>query len=201
MTIDHIGAILYPDIIAFRIIGRISFPLFSYLLALGVESTRNRVNYFVRLLIFGFISQVPFFLAFGYEPFEMFNIFFTLSFSVLLFLHPPVTFFSILLYGVINFDYGIFGIILIMCMFVLRKNKALGVTTYVLLNAFSFFIWEIQIFSLLALPFILLYERGFRKITPKTVGMRYPTWRKYSYYIYYPLHLLMLYLVKAFSLR
>ena len=51
MTIDHIGLILFPDYIIFRIIGRIAFPIFAYFIAEGCRYTRNKLRYF--LLIFG----------------------------------------------------------------------------------------------------------------------------------------------------
>ena len=35
MTLDHIGIIFFPNIIFFRIIGRMSFPLFAYCTASG----------------------------------------------------------------------------------------------------------------------------------------------------------------------
>ncbi|MDH5691126.1 MAG: conjugal transfer protein TraX, partial [Candidatus Bathyarchaeota archaeon] len=46
MTVDHVGAILYPEFTVLRFIGRLSFPLFAYLLILGMENTRNIRNYF-----------------------------------------------------------------------------------------------------------------------------------------------------------
>ncbi|MEJ2240562.1 MAG: TraX family protein [Candidatus Bathyarchaeota archaeon] len=70
MTIDHIGAVLYPQLQILRIIGRISFPLFAYLLVLGMETTHNIRNYFIRLFTFAFISQIPFSLAVGKEEQE-----------------------------------------------------------------------------------------------------------------------------------
>mgnify|MGYP002581591684 FL=1 len=57
MTIDHIGAIIYPNIDAFRIIGRISFPIFCFLLVEGFKHTHNRFRYFIRLLLFAIITQ------------------------------------------------------------------------------------------------------------------------------------------------
>ncbi|MGB9842063.1 MAG: TraX family protein [Candidatus Bathyarchaeales archaeon] len=42
MAIDHIGDIFYPDWLMLHIIGRLAFPLFAYLVALGIESTKNR---------------------------------------------------------------------------------------------------------------------------------------------------------------
>jgi len=56
MTIDHIGAILFPEFEVLRVIGRLSFPLFAYLLILGMENTRNIRNYFTRLFIFALIN-------------------------------------------------------------------------------------------------------------------------------------------------
>jgi len=117
MTIDHVGATLYPQYEVLRIIGRIAFPLFNYLLVLGFESTRNVENYLIRLFLFALISQVPFYLAFGMEPFESLNIFFTL-FAGLAFIYfyqkknVLLTLFPVLVSGFLNFDYGIYGIIL-----------------------------------------------------------------------------------------
>ena len=41
MTVDHVGAVLYPEFEFLRWIGRLAFPLFAYLLILGMENTRN----------------------------------------------------------------------------------------------------------------------------------------------------------------
>ena len=62
MTIDHIGLILYPEYIVLRYIGRLAFPLFAYLLILGMESTRSVMKYFLRLFSFALISQTPFYI-------------------------------------------------------------------------------------------------------------------------------------------
>ena len=64
MTIDHVGFFFFPDIEVLRIIGRLSFPLFAWLIANGAYHTKNMHAYLVRLFIFALISQVPFSLAF-----------------------------------------------------------------------------------------------------------------------------------------
>jgi hypothetical protein len=198
MTIDHIGATLYPELAILRYVGRLSFPLFCYLLVLGFESTRNVSNYFMRLFLFASISQAPFYLALGIEPFESLNIFFTLS-SGLLFIYfyqnnPLLTFLPLLASVVLNFDYGIYGILLIGCMHLLGKNLELGVVSSVLLNLLFLLVWPTQALSLFALPIILLHKIGplkmVRKFDEKTT---YPSWKKYFFYIYYPLHLAILY--------
>jgi len=204
MTIDHIGATLYPEHSVLRLIGRLSFPLFGYLLALGLESTRNVKRYFARLLIFAFISQVPLYLAFGREPFESLNIFFTLS-SGLFFIYffktrnIPLVLLPLLASFVLNFDYGIYGIMSLGCMHLLIRNTKLGVISFLGLNLVFLPVWPPQFLSSFALPVIILQKRwnamnADRKIDAKTV---YPTWKKYFFYVFYPLHLTVLYSMRV----
>ena len=203
MTIDHIGAVLYPELEVLRYIGRLSFPLFAYLLILGMESTRNIRNYFVRLFLFSFISQVPFFLALEYEPFGHFNIFFTLSLG-LVFVHffkktSPVALVPVLVSFVLPFDYSVYGIAMIGCMQLLRENKRLGAVALVLLNALFLVPWNSQFLSVFAIPLILLHNSGYFKVEREgEEKVAYPLWRKYFFYIYYPLHLALLYITKTY---
>lgn len=55
MLIDHIG--LFNDIYLFRIIGRLSFPIFAYLVATGVSKTKNINRYALRMLFVAIVSQ------------------------------------------------------------------------------------------------------------------------------------------------
>ena len=59
MTLDHIGIffLLPPTYYLFRIIGRLSFPIFAFLIAEGFNYTKNIKKYLVRLLIFSIISE------------------------------------------------------------------------------------------------------------------------------------------------
>jgi len=202
MTIDHIGAVLYPELRVLRFVGRIAFPLFAYLLVLGLENTRNIRNYLIRLFIFAAVSQVPFFLALDYAPFEMLNIFFTLGLG-LMFVYffqkaSIFAFIPLLASFLINFDYGIYGLALIGCMALLRKNTKLGVVLIVLLNCLFLFPFSSQFFSLAALPLIVLHDTGYLSLV-KDYGEDYkiPFWRKYLFYIFYPLHLFLLYVVST----
>ncbi|MCR5389998.1 MAG: conjugal transfer protein TraX [Lachnospiraceae bacterium] len=95
MTIDHFAVavwfnmfchdfIIHPEYkTAFRVmrfIGRIAFPIFIFLIIEGYRHTRSRLKYLLRMLIFSFISEVPYDLAFYREPLHMAkqNVFFTL---------------------------------------------------------------------------------------------------------------------------
>lgn len=60
MLIDHVGAKLLPQFFILRIIGRLSFPIFAYLVALGAKRTRDLDVYISRILIFALVSQIPF---------------------------------------------------------------------------------------------------------------------------------------------
>jgi len=201
MTIDHVGAILYPEHTVLRVIGRFAFPLFCYLIVLGMETTRSVRNYFTRLLLFALISQVPFYLALGLGPFESLNIFFTLSFGVLFiyFLKKKsLLSFLPIFASFLNFDYSIYGVLLIGLMYILREDTKLGVISIVLLNLLFLPIWPTQTFSLFSLPIILLYNDGPLKMYRESKGKTaYPFWKKYFFYVYYPLHLTILYCVRV----
>ena len=64
MLIDHIGAVFFPQAIWLRIIGRISFPIFCFLLAEGIHHTRSPLKYGLRLLLAALIAELPYDLLF-----------------------------------------------------------------------------------------------------------------------------------------
>ncbi len=64
MAIDHVGAVLLPELLLLRVIGRFSFPLFAWLLVQGESHTRNFRRYALRLLGFGILSQPIYMLTF-----------------------------------------------------------------------------------------------------------------------------------------
>lgn len=80
MLIDHIGIFLFANNPVFRGIGRLSFPLFVFLLADGVKRSHNIQKYANRLLLLWVISIIPYSLAF-------FNQFFAVNQNIFLSLY------------------------------------------------------------------------------------------------------------------
>jgi hypothetical protein len=201
MAIDHIGAVLYPEYEVLRWIGRLAFPLFAYILVLGMESTRNISKYFVRLFAFALISQVPFFLAIDKGPFDMLNVFFTLAFGLMFIYYikrgSVIAFIPLVISFVVPFDYGVYGLAVIGCMYIITVKKKLGVVALVLLNTLFLFPFNIQILSLAAVPLVLLHQNGSLDISRETIKeYGIPLWRKYFFYAFYPVHLALLYIIK-----
>lgn len=86
MVIDHVGAVLFPMNMMFRYIGRISFPLFVFLLVEGSIHTRKIRKYELRMFLFAFISEILFDLAFSNEIVNIHsqNVFWTLGIGLVM---------------------------------------------------------------------------------------------------------------------
>lgn len=87
MVLDHIGFYLHGDILwkIFRTAGRISMPIFAFFIAEGFCKTASKGRYASRLLVFAFISEIPFDMYFfrSYVYTGAQNIFFTLFLSLI----------------------------------------------------------------------------------------------------------------------
>ena len=195
MVIDHVGAVLFPQHLIFRFIGRISFPIFCFLLVEGFFHTRNIEKYMIRLGSFAIISEIPYNLAFSRTVLDSGkqNVFFTLLLGILLMymmeksgnIWIKVTW--VLLFSwiavTICCDYTYKGILLVTIYYYLREKNALKT----LLAGTWNFLWgnTIQYYGVLAVIPISMYngEKG------KSM--------KYFFYAFYPVHLLILYMVST----
>ena len=59
MLLDHIGAALIPSL-GLRIIGRIAFPIYCFLLAEGAHYTKSMPKYALRLALVMVLAELPF---------------------------------------------------------------------------------------------------------------------------------------------
>ncbi len=212
MLIDHIGVILFPEQLIFRCIGRLALPIFAFFIAEGVKHTSNKLKYFLRIFILGVICQIGYTLSEVIEGTKItgiyFNILLTFAIGVLIcyawqaaiknkkgflllllvvLLAAAIYVYSRFSYKlgfVIEFDYGFMGMMLPLCAMMLDEKKykfILFGAGLVLLSIQSIDIWY-QWISLLSLPLLWFYnnERGKYKL-------------KYLFYIFYPVHLVILY--------
>ncbi len=87
MFIDHMGLLLFPDILLFRYIGRLAMPLYAYLISEGAFYTRNKLKYFLEIFIMGILCQSVYIIeelmTFGIRSVYL-NILLTFSFSLLI---------------------------------------------------------------------------------------------------------------------
>lgn len=167
MTVDHIGAYLFPQYPILRVIGRISFPLFLYTTVLGTQRTRNFKRYLLQLVVIGLIS-IP--VTIGRVNILFSLAVFALSMKDKRFFIPCL----ILSYFV---EYGIYGFLLGWTIyFILYQDRTLGIAAFLLLHLAV--IQSIQVYAIFALFPILMPFNAHLIRVPKVFG-----------YLYYPLHL------------
>ena len=203
MVLDHIYVILYPDLLFLHIVGRLAFPLFAYLIVLGIESTEKPRKYMITLLAFALISQVPYFLAFEIQPFERLNILFTLFLSaVTLYFYnkkSPLAFIPLLLSIIFPMEGTYYVVLMVVGMKLLKETPKLGIIALFAVNLQFLIIPDVQILSLFAVPLVFLHVKGWLKkeiLIPES-SLSYSL-RKYLFYLFYPLHLALLFSIKLF---
>ena len=217
MLLDHIGAsciearygtaancpagLLKFDLIL-RLIGRLAFPIFCFLLVEGFLHTHDVKKYIRRLLLFGAVSEIPFDMAFFRVPFHWGdqNVYWTLALGVIAM--AAMQHFQnaeghltwkgglaavgcALLAELAATDYGAIGVALIAALYLTRNSR----TQQSILGA------GMMLFELTApLAFVLTWfyngQRG-----------RCPQWAKWAFYLFYPVHLVVLGVITNVLLR
>jgi len=210
MFIDHVGAVVLEYIPQFelpavnaayyimRYIGRLAFPIYCFLLVEGYHHTSNRMRYLRDLLIFGLISEIPFEICFMSEPGNGFhNIFWTLALGLGVMMaldyaktkYVNATWMNLLIMVVgayaaetLGCDYGAIGVLLIFILYQTRNDRAKQ-------SIFGGIAMLYEVTGPVAFVLTFFYN-GERKIK------KY----KYAFYAFYPVHLLLLYLVRILIL-
>lgn len=189
MTIDHIGAVFFPHILLFRIIGRIAFPIFAYQTAVGMRFSKNIKKYIARLFLFSLVSQPFYFLLFGKGLNAVFTIFYG---AVLIAFWRKdsylnlVSAFLILFSCFIPLDYGFYGILSIFLFYILFyfPPLCLMIQTIFMIVYTQMIAVPAQLAGLISL--VLIHKKWENKIVLP----------KYFFYIFYPLHLGILFAIK-----
>jgi len=209
MTFDHIGVQILTENELLRIIGRLAFPIFAYMIAEGSQYTRNRKRYLITLAGIGMLCQTVYFFV-SESLYQC--IFVTFSLSVLLiyaidnakekknalniiFLILAMIFVYVvaeILPDVLKntdfeIDYGLWGIMLPVFVY-LGSDKMKKLLLFIVgVSMVAAYYGGIQWFSLFSVLLIACYNEKRGKVN-----------MKYLFYIYYPLHLAVIYGVSTF---
>ena len=178
-----------------RKIGRLAFPIFCFLIAEGWRHTRSKVKYGLNLALFALISEIPFNLMMGGtlgNPGKQ-NVFVTLFLGLLFLwvydckireLWKAIGFLGVGACAILlKADYGLAGAVLVLVMHALNQKPALrAIISYPMLSggpaAFCAFV-PISLYS---------GKRGFIR----------SRWLKYGFYLFYPLHILILFGIRKY---
>lgn len=210
MLTDHVGAILLPQVLALRCVGRLAFPIFAFFIAEGYAHTRGFGRYFRRLAILAVVSEIPFNLENGavFDPARQ-NVLFTFCLALLTLRGLEVLGRErgfgrwagcglVLAAGfaageLLRTDYGGWGVVTVALLYLCRDGKyaklwlllAMAAVNGLGMGSLTMPVFggemPIQIFAVAALPVIWLYN-----------GQAGPKGLRRAFYVFYPAHLLVL---------
>lgn len=207
MLIDHTAHVFFPAAIYMRCIGRLAFPIFAFMVAMGYFYTKDIKKYMLRMFIFAIIAQIPYVYMVGsFDPIP-FNVIFTLLFGLVsiyaIETGKPIIGITVTLMLAIlaesgGFDHGAFGVFMVLAFYYTRNSRSLrniSAVTLILLFTLSYiaqlgilsFTWIIILFYLIPIPLIDLYNGKKGISNPFT---------KWFFYIFYPLHITVLVIIK-----
>ena len=204
MTVDHIGYFLFPQMTVLRIIGRLAYPIFAYMIAEGCRYTRNKIRYFCTVLAIACACSAAayfserslyqsIFTTFSCAMLLIFaltavkeaveraeKIFWGICTMMLVFLYFAV--FQLWMIPGFETDYGFLGIIIPVLVWLgfTKAEKLSGLTIGLCLLSAE--LGMVQFYSLAAVILLYFYngERGNHSL-------------KWAFYAYYPLHIAVLY--------
>ena len=200
-SVVYAGKLIFPHsvYIALRLVGRLAFPLYAFLLAEGFRHTRSVEKYLCRLFLFGLLSEIPFDLAFRrtWVSWDYQNVFFTLFLGLLaVWLFNRITRGDPARCGVLRTLLGLF------CIVGAAAAAALGQTDYgawgVLVIVSMVLFQEMEWMRDLLVGCFLLGSSAYEVagLADFVLFRLYNGQRgkqaKYVFYFFYPVHLLLL---------
>lgn len=204
MTIDHVGLELLPGMELMRIIGRLALPIYAYMIAEGCRYTHDRRGYLLRVAALAALCQGVYFLVMG-SLYQCILVTFSLAICLIyavdnfrtkqtpgaaLTLFATVFAVRFLCAGLPRLlsgyavDYGFWGAVLPVLVYLGwdRWSRAALLTVGLVLLGMAY--GGIQWWALAAVPLLLLYN-----------GQRGKWQLGKIFYLYYPLHLAVIYAI------
>lgn len=211
MLIDHVGLVFFPTVRLWRILGRIAFPIFCFLLAEGFTHTGSRKKYALRLALAALISEIPFdLMSYGHLNFARCSVLVTLllGFGAMCFLeqaeNPRRAVPALILAGLcvltgdyLKSDYGGNGVLMILAFAMTADLKYKTLWRAALVGVLCWRIGgfavtflgmrvPVELFGLLSLLPIACYS-GKKRAAARP---------NHLFYAFYPGHMTVLYLLK-----
>lgn len=212
MIIDHVGVIFLPTLSLFRLIGRLSFPIYTFLIINSYYKTKNRKLFGLKLLALAIMSQ-PIYV----KLFEQNNpniLFSLLGYYIFIFIYENFTkkdyylvkllFSSTLFFSLYysRLSYGGYGFVmfLILLLYYEKKISKIKTVNLILLLSYFFssskllFLYQFpipsQVFGIIGVMVVFGYEgeRG-----------RVGKYEKILLSLSYPIHLICLLCFKIFK--
>ena len=219
MILDHVAAFLLPPdkqpewivlYIIMRTIGRIAAPVMFYFLVEGFVHTSSKRNYCLRLMSFAILSQIPYSLVrYGSVASGDLNVMFTLLFSFFMLMVVEKTSnqvvkgmaVAVFMFISVFSDWGLIGPLMTWLFYVNRSDRKKQIRNYLLIvgiqllsavlfiicNTQSWYEGICQLGAFLLIPMFVAYNGEAGK----------KNWiNKWVFYLFYPLHLLLILFVK-----
>ena len=228
MLCDHMWAMLFPSAEWLTCVGRIAFPIFAFMTAEGFRRTRNLQGYLLRMLLWAAVAEIPFNLMCGgtvFYPFHQ-NVLWTFLLSLLIMalldkvrarfqpaaaalLSALVVLLGFVLGFAVMSDYFGVGVLTVLTFYFFRernwKSRVCQLICLYILNVelLGGYYYDVQLFgrsfeviqqgfALLALIPIWLYRgrQGHHSKAFQSIC-----------YAFYPVHMLVLYLIYTWMVR
>ncbi|CAD5899685.1 Fimbrial assembly protein fimC [Carnobacterium maltaromaticum] len=223
MLINHIGSgfklFEYSNELYFftELVGKLTFPIMAFLLVEGFHYTKNIKKYASRLAIFWIVSIYPFHLLHlpnsSFSPTELVNnIFFTLLMGLILIVLYEKTnnvYLHILLVIIFSLatimsDWNLFGVLMIFGFYRIKDAKLSKIIPPLYTTVIMFVMMLIgHLVSPSSVPIsIVISTLGILGTIPLLLnynGQRgySPTWVKWGFYLFYPLHMIILIIIRG----
>lgn len=218
MTIDHASDLIFPGFpiepvaIGLHLIGRVTAPIMWFFVCEGFYYTKNIKKYIQRMLLFAVISHFAYCFAFGINPIPLSTgIFNQTSVMWPLFLAVVVLWIqykvenikrwqkTLAITGLILLafpaDWSCIAVLAIIDMYARRgnlKEQMKSIIVYVVCYAVVSFFFVSKGYALVQIGVLLIYP-----ILKQYNGQRGKAgWMKWFFYLYYPVHLLLIGLIR-----
>ena len=224
MLSDHIWATAMSFGNWMTYIGRLAFPIFAFQIAEGFVHTSNFKKYALRLLGFAVVTEIPFNLFYSsrwFNPYHQ-NVLFTLLLGLLAIYVidnarknktaknitlSVLWLVLICVASVIGFvDYGFLGMLTVVMFYLLRNFPFAWVAQLVAMVLINIVFFEGQVFPVEIFgKLVEIPSQGFAVLSLIPIWFyggkkgRSSKVMQYGFYAFYPVHMLILYLIKYFA--